>query len=343
MKLSSHSYFLEFIHPFVLAHGTRNGTNLVFVKIEHKGFIGYGEASLPPYRKETKKSVTNWIESQRGLIEKILEKNPFEIESEIPFSEDNPAASSALQGAILNWYSTSNDKKLAHFFDIKNESPSLTLTVTKNEFKTISEKLKVARNFSHLKLKLTGDSDDFEFVKGLRGLTTLPFCVDFNQGVKNKEIAIRTINELEKLQCVLIEQPLNAHNHEDHYWLKKRTELPIIADESICFYSDLKNYYEAYSGINVKLIKCGGLFQAKKMIDFILNVNNSFKSELMPIIGCMSESSLGVSMASILSSKCKMADLDAPYLNKNDPFQGFSIVDRKIIIEDIQLKNEFGT
>ena len=113
MKLSSHSYFLEFIHPFVLAHGTRNGTNLVFVKIEHKGFIGYGEASLPPYRKETKKSVTNWIESQRGLIEKILEKNPFEIESEMPFSEDNPAASSALQGAILNWYSTSNNKKLA--------------------------------------------------------------------------------------------------------------------------------------------------------------------------------------------------------------------------------------
>ena len=48
MKLSSHSYFLEFTHPFVLAHGTRNGTNLVFVKIEHKGFIGYGEASLPP-------------------------------------------------------------------------------------------------------------------------------------------------------------------------------------------------------------------------------------------------------------------------------------------------------
>ena len=172
MKLSSHSYFLEFIHPFVLAHGTRNGTNLVFVKIEHKGFIGYGEASLPPYRKETKESVTNWIESQRGLIEKILEKNPFEIESEMPFSEDNPAASSALQGAILNWYSTSNNKKLAHFFDIKNESPSLTLTVTKNEFKTISEKLKVARNFSHLKLKLTGDSDDFEFVKGLRGLTS---------------------------------------------------------------------------------------------------------------------------------------------------------------------------
>lgn len=341
MILSTHSYFLEFIHPFVLAHGTRNGTKIVFVKIEHNGFIGYGEASLPPYRNETENSVVNWIESQRGIIEKILDKNPFECVTEIPFSEENPAASSALQAALVNWYSSSKIKKLAHFFDIKYETPSLTLTVTKSEFKTVSEKLNLAKNFSHLKLKLTGDSEDIEFVKGLRKLSNLPFCVDFNQGIKNKEIAIRTINELEKLQCILIEQPLNAINHEGHYWLKNRTDLPIVADESICFYSDLENYYGAYSGVNIKLIKCGGILQANKMINFISNMNNSSKAELIPIIGCMSESSLGVSMAAILSSKCKMADLDSPYLNRNDPFKGFSIVNGRIIVEDVILKNNY--
>ena len=77
MKLEVSAYYLEFYHPFALAHGTRTGTQLAFVKIEHQGIIAYGEASLPPYRKETVASVTKWVNQQLGQVADLLSTNPF--------------------------------------------------------------------------------------------------------------------------------------------------------------------------------------------------------------------------------------------------------------------------
>jgi len=332
VKLRVHPYFLEFIRPFALAHGTRTGTNLAFVKIEHEDVIAFGEASLPPYRKETFDSVKKWVEQHYEQTLESITKNSFLKPEDIPFSKENPSASAALQSAILNWFVTSKSKTLLDFFESTNEKPDLTLTITKNDFDFLEEKLKLAKHFSHLKLKLTGSDDDFDFVKAIRNKTDLPFCIDINQGYLKKEEAIFLIGKLEKMDCILIEQPLKDIDHDGHYWLKQRTPLPIIADESICLYEDLVQFHEAYSGVNVKLMKCGGLFQAKKMLDFAED------KKMMKLLGCMSESSLGVSTASFLASQCKMADLDAPYLNKNDPFEGFRIIEGKIQLENIQLK-----
>lgn len=340
MRLSVHPYFLEFIRPFALAHGTRKGTDLVFVKIEMDGIISYGEASLPPYRNENVKSVTNWVEKQQEKVFELLQSDPdnyrdLKHSSEIPFSQENPAASNAIQTALLNFELKKKNKKLTDLFPQKNHSPQLTLTITKNDFQYLEEKLQLAKNFSCLKIKLTGSDDDWEFVKALRLKTEMPFCIDINQGYSKKENAIHLIEKLEPLNCILIEQPLKDKDHEGHYWLKQRTKLPIIADESICFYEDLVQFNEAYSGVNVKLMKCGGLFQAQKMLDY------AEEKKMMKLIGCMSESSLGVSTAAVLTSQCRMADLDAPYLNKNDPFEGFRIVNEKIeIIGEINLKKE---
>jgi len=339
MKLSVHPYFLEFIRPFALAHGTRTGTNLAFVKIKHEDVIAYGEASLPPYRKETFDSVKKWVDQHYEQTLESITKNPFLKPENIPFSKENPSASAALQSAILNWFVTSKGKSLSDFFGNKGiepvEIPDLTLTLTKNDFSFLEDKLILAKHFSHLKLKLTGSDDDFEFVKAIRNKTDLPFCIDINQGYLKKEEAIFLIGKLEKLDCILIEQPLKDVDHEGHYWLKQRTPLPIIADESICLYEDLVQFHEAYSGVNVKLMKCGGLFQAQRMLNF------AKEKKMMKLLGCMSESSLGVSTSSVLASQCKMADLDAPYLNKNDPFEGFGIRDGKIEVEELRLRNKY--
>ena len=330
MKLSVIPYFLEFIHPFALAHGTRTGTQLAFVKIEWEGIVAYGEASLPPYRKETFDSVKKWAKNQYEYVKELLNGNPFENQENIPFSSKNPSASAALQSAILNWYVASKGKKWSDFFIPTTSTPELTLTITKNDFPFLSEKLELGKNFSHFKIKLTGSSDDLDFVKALRKKTNLHFCIDINQGYTKKEEAIRLISDLEKQQCILIEQPLKDTDHEGHYWLKQRTHLPIIADESICLFEDLLQFHEAYSGVNIKLMKCGGLFQAQKMLQFVPPNPTDF----IKLIGCMSESSLGVAIAAVLASQCKMADLDAPYLNKNDPFKGFRIINGKIELED---------
>ena len=337
MKISVHPYFLEFIHPFALAHGTRSGTQLAYVKIQFEGITAYGEASLPPYLKESFDSVKTWVQSQSQNVEEILSGNPFETPEKMPFSSENPAASAALQAAILNCYVQSKGKRLTDYFKQKDASPDLSLTITKNDMAFLNEKLRLEKNFSHFKLKLTGASDDLDFVQMMRSKTALPFCIDVNQGYQTKEEAIKVISSLENLNCILIEQPLNKIDHEGHYWLKQRTALPIIADESIGLYEDLLQYHEAYSGTNIKLMKCGGLFQAQKMIDF----NPSGEEKFMKLIGCMSESSLGVSTAAVLASQCKMADLDAPYLNMNDPFEGFNILDKKIeVAHPIKLKDK---
>lgn len=336
MKLSVHPYFLEFIHPFALAHGTRSGTQLAFVKIEHNGIIAYGEASLPPYRKETLQSVTDWVNIQNNNVLELLSGNPFEHAAQIPFSAEHPSAAAALQSAILNWYVQTNQTRLTDYFEQTKSAPELTLTITKNDFSFIEEKLSLTEHFNYFKIKLTGTADDLEFVQSLRAKTSLPFCIDINQGYQHREDAMRLITALEKQHCILIEQPLKDTDHEGHYWLKQRTQLPIVADESICQYKDLVQYHEAYSGVNVKLMKCGGLLQAQQMLDFTpANEPNFIK-----LIGCMSESSLGVSMAAVLASQCHMVDLDAPYLNKNNPFKGFSIVNGKIVLADkIELDN----
>jgi L-alanine-DL-glutamate epimerase-like enolase superfamily enzyme len=337
VKISVHPYFLEFIHPFALSHGTRTGTQLAYVKIEFEGNTAYGEASLPPYLKETFDSVKTWVQSQSQSVLELLSGNPFEDPEKIPFSSENPAASAALQSAILNYYVSSKGKTLFDYFDQKDAKPDLSLTITKNDIEFLNEKSSLEKNFSHFKLKLTGASDDVDFVKLMRSKSTLPFCIDINQGYQKKEEAIQVISSLEKLDCILIEQPLNKNDHEGHYWLKQRTILPIIADESIGLYDDLLQYHEAYSGANIKLMKCGGLFQAQKMIHFTPLREEKF----MKFIGCMSESSLGVSTAAVLASQCQMADLDAPYLNTNDPFEGFQILDKKIeIAHPIKLKNK---
>ena len=342
MKLSIQSYFLEFIHPFVLAHGTRLGTQLAFVKIEHESITAYGEASFPPYLKETYDSAKNWIDSQTKQVFEILGTNLFENPESIPFSFENTAASAALQSALLNWYATSKGKTLRDYFEQTHDKPKLTLTITKNDTEFLKEKIYLEKHFTHFKLKLTGKADDLDFVKLVRNKTTLPFCIDINQGYQNKEQAIQLISELEMLDCVLIEQPLHKQDHDGHLWLKQRTLLPIIADESICLYEDLVQYHEAYSGTNIKLMKCGGLIQAQTMIRFIQsNINNNGTGKFMKLIGCMSESSLGISSATALATQCDMADLDSPYLNKNDPFKGFTITNKTINVNNkIELINK---
>lgn len=330
MVITFHPYFLTFKKPFALAHGTRTDTDLVFVKLEHLGFIGFGEASLPPYRKETKESVVDWIKKNSEFN---LNKNIFfdNLHLDIPFSNENPAASAALEMAVLDWYSQAVKIKLNSIIPVSTNSPKLTLTVTKNDFDVLDEKLQIAKNFHYLKLKLTGKDDDIDFIKAIRKKTDLPFCIDFNQGHSNKEKAIIEIEKLEKENCILIEQPLKDNDHEGHLWLKLRTPLPIIADESIQNLYDLNDFGVAYSGVNIKLMKCGGLTNAFRMI------KQAEELKLMKLIGCMSESSLGVATASILAPFCDMADLDAPYLNNNDPFNGFQIREGKIEVE-----GEFG-
>jgi len=126
----------------------------------------------------------------------------------------------------------------------------------------------------------------------------------------------------------LIEQPMAKDRLDDHAWLKERSPLPIVADESIARLSDIRKVHGAFTGINVKLMKCTGMREAYKMITLARAL------DMKVMLGCMTETSCAISAAAQLSPLVDWADLDGAVLIKNDLFSGATIVDGKVTLPD---------
>ena len=133
---------------------------------------------------------------------------------------------------------------------------------------------------------------------------------------------------LEEQGCVFAEQPMPVNKLDDIARLHEACKLPLILDESIQTCDDIARVDDACSGINIKLVKCGGLHQANKMIA------EARKRSMKILIGCMSEGSCGAAGASQLSLQADWIDLDGPLLIANDPFQGVNYSEGKIVLNE---------
>ena len=125
-----------------------------------------------------------------------------------------------------------------------------------------------------------------------------------------------------------MEQPISKEKWDDAFWLYERSAIPIIADESIQQLSDLEKVKDCFHGINIKLMKCGGLTEAKKIIKQAKQLN------LKILLGCMTETSCAISAAAQLSPLVDYADLDSPNLISNDFFDGIKFTEGKIMLND---------
>ena len=121
-----------------------------------------------------------------------------------------------------------------------------------------------------------------------------------------------------------VEQPFKAQNLGDTAKLREVSPLPLIADENSIKSSNIPDIAHAFDGINIKLMKCGSLFEAKKMIDL------ARKYDMKIMLGCMVESSIGITAMSNLSPQVDFADLDGNLLIDNDPYIGVKVVDGKL-------------
>jgi L-alanine-DL-glutamate epimerase-like enolase superfamily enzyme len=130
------------------------------------------------------------------------------------------------------------------------------------------------------------------------------------------------------VKCELIEQPFHRENHQRHHDLRALKILPVIADEGIQTIEDYKEYGDCYNGVNVKVLKCGGIDRAQILANTIKN-----DTKLL-IIGCMSESSCGCATAIQLSGYADYLDTDGPFLIKNDPFNGLYIDHHKFVLNE---------
>ncbi len=333
MKASLFPYTLNFTRPFQLSHGTRLGTQALFLFLEHNGIKGFSEATFPPYLDEKMDVSIKQIEKIN--FEPIL--LPTKNINELSTFVDTQGLSAFTRSLVINCISDLNSKLLKKSF---NETLGITtkdsfykscITVTKNDIDNLgfmNEKLEIMKSFSHLKLKLDGNND-IGFIERIISKTNMPFCVDVNQGWENESIKViigYAIN-LKNFGCELIEQPFHKSNFKKHSLLKQEGILGIYADESIQNLEDFEKYGENFNGINIKLLKCGGIDKALALAKRAKELDKKI------IIGCMSESSCGCATAFSLSAFADYLDIDGPWLINNNPFSGFSIKDSKFSID----------
>jgi L-alanine-DL-glutamate epimerase-like enolase superfamily enzyme len=203
---------------------------------------------------------------------------------------------------------------------------SCTIGIDSTEM--ILNKLKEADNFSYIKVKL-GTGDDRKLINTIRTETDKPIFADINQGWKNREEALELTQSFYENNVLLIEQPFRKSNYKDTAWLTARSPIPIIADEAVQRLSDLDKIKDAYSGINIKLMKSTGISEAYKMIIRARQLN------LKVMLGCMTETSCAISAAAHLSSLADWVDLDGNILINNDLFNGVKATRGKIIPNDL--------
>jgi len=326
MKFRFYPYTLELKHTFTIATSSRTTTPVMMVELEQDGIIGYGEASMPPYLGETQDTAHAFlsrVDLQRYDSLFLLEDILTDVDAVAP---GNNAAKAAVDIALHDWLG----KKMGYaWYQIWGldpaKTPLTTFTIGIDTKEVVRQKVHEADMFKVLKVKL-GRENDKEMIETIREVTDKPLRADANQGWKDKTHALKMIEWLATKNVQFVEQPMPKGMVEEHAWLKERSPLPIIADESVVRLSDVRKAYGAYHGINIKLMKCTGMSEAYKMVLLARAL------EMKVMLGCMTETSCAISAATQLSPLVDYADLDGAALIKNDLFRGATIVEGRMVL-----------
>jgi len=328
LQLNFEPYELQLRHVFTLASGSRSTTPVMLTTISYNGITGYGEASMPPYLGESHASATEFL----SKVNLSLFSSPFLIEDILNYIDHlapgNYAAKASVDIALHDLVGKLMKQPWHRIWGLNpDHAPNTSFTIGIDKPDVVVEKTKEAFAYGILKIKL-GRGNDREMIRAVRSVTSVPLGVDVNQGWNNRDEAIEMIEWLDKQGVIYVEQPMNKTLPEDIAWITSRSPVPIIADEAVQVPSDVSKLAGIYSGINIKLMKCGGMRAAFTMVNMARALN------LKVMIGCMTETSCAVTAAAQLSPMADWADLDGNLLINNDPYDGIKIRDGKVIIPE---------
>ncbi len=320
MKLRFYPYELQLAHTFTVSSYSRKTTPDVQVEIEYDGITGYGEASMPPYLGHTVESVCSFL----SKVDLSGFRSPFLLEDIMEYLDtispgDSPAKA-AIDIALHDLTGKIIGQPLYRIWGYNPEKAGpTTFTIGIDTPDVVRQKTEeCAGLYRILKVKVGLDSDE-QMINTIRSVTDLPIAVDANQGWKDRSKALDEIYWLKDQGVVLVEQPLPIDRLDDTAWLTERSPLPIIADESIQRLKDIPRIRGAFSGINIKLMKCTGLLEARKMIAY------ARAEGLTVMLGCMTETSCACTAAAHLSPAADFCDIDGNLLITNDLFKGMTV------------------
>ncbi len=314
-------YTLELRHVFTVASFSRSTTPVVLTELEYDGIIGYGEASMPPYLGESQESVINFL----SKLDLSAFSSPFETAEILSYVDQvdnkNTAAKAALDIALHDLLGKIMQQPFYKIWGLNPDLiPATSYTIGIDTEDMIRKKVEEAQQFKILKVKLGLDTDKM-IIDTIRSVTDVPLCADVNQGWKNKEEALEMANWLHERNVVFLEQPMPKEMIDENAWLTEHSPIPTIADEGCQRLADVTALQGVYTGINIKLMKCTGMREAKQMAELARAL------DMKVMLGCMTETSCAISAAAQLAPLVDWADLDGALLIGNDIYEGMSVED----------------
>ena len=326
LRLTHEILELETAHPFGIARGTQSAYRVVWVRLtDGDGAEGWGEADPSSYYGETADTV---VAALRRLGP-LLPDDPFALEdaeARLAASlKGNAAARVALSAALHDLVGKRLGVPLWKLWGLDPaKAPASSFTIGIDTPDVLRAKVREASGYSILKVKV-GTPDDETILRTVREETDKPIRVDANCGWTAKQ-AIARLPLLREMGVELIEQPLPPDDLEGLAEVRRASPMPIIADESCRTAADIPRLAGVVDGINIKLAKCGSLREALRMIAV------ARAHHMMVMVGCMIETSLGITAAAHFTPLLDVVDLDGAALLKRDPFSGASIAGGRLTL-----------
>ena len=318
MELILRAYDLKLKHTFTISRESIDIQPSLIVELKSEGFSGYGEATSNPYYKTTVPVMMDDLNKIRSIIEFTTDETPETFWAKThPYLKEDMFALCALDMAYTDLYARKKRKKLYELWDYTIDTNPLTdYTIGIASIEKMVCKMKELP-WPIYKIKL-GTHEDIEIVTELRKHTDAIFRIDANCGWGVEETINNAIS-LKKLGVEFLEQPIKADNWEGHKEVYKHSVLPVIADESCIIEEDVAKCHNHFHGVNVKLVKCGGLTPGRRMIQQAKTLG------LKTMVGCMTESSVGISAIAHLLPQLDYVDMDGALLLAEDIATGAAI------------------
>jgi L-Ala-D/L-Glu epimerase / N-acetyl-D-glutamate racemase len=306
-------------HPFIIARGGQSDHRSVWVRLTDKdGHEGWGEAAPSKFYGETADTVVAALK----LYGTVLPDDPFNLEDAERRWETamkgNASARAALSAALHDLVGKRLGVPVYRMWGLDAcKAPKSTFTIGLDTPERIRAKVGEAEQYPILKVKL-GTDQDVEILQAIRGATDKEIRVDANCGWTVKR-ALRMLPVLDEFGVTVLEQPLPPQDLDGLAAISAAADIPVIADESCKTVADIPPLVGKVDGINIKLAKCGGLREALRMIAV------ARAHDMVVMVGCMIESSLGITAAAHFTPLVDIVDLDGAALLANDPFVGAGI------------------
>lgn len=315
MKLTYHTYNLAFRHPFTISKGTKTHQPTLVVSLEHLGHIGYGEAPAITYYNISVEQMVQDLERKKLFVEKFAFTEPERYWHYLHhLFPANPFLVCALDIAGWDLYGKMKGKPLKEIWQPAEPlQPVTDYTIGIDTVEKMVAKMQ-EKQWPIYKIKL-GTDNDIEIIEALRKHTDATIRIDANAAWTVDE-ALQKIEAFKNLNIEFIEQPLAKEDWEGMRVLYQKSPIPLIADESCVFESEVEKCVNHFHGINIKLTKCSGITPALRMIKRARELN------LKVMVGSMNESTVGSAAIAHLMPLIDYVDADGPLLLKEDVAEG---------------------